>query len=85
MRYPEDIFKVQRQIFAKYHVTDPTGFFSGQDFWTVPNDPTRPTASTAQPPYYLQVQMPAQTRAGVLADDDVRAAASATPSRRSWR
>ena len=58
VRYPEDMFKVQRQIFAKYHVTDPTGFYSGQDFWTVPNDPTQPTASTAQPPYYLQVQMP---------------------------
>jgi uncharacterized membrane protein (UPF0182 family) len=62
VRYPEDIFKVQRQIFAKYHVTDPVGYFSGQDFWNVPNDPTKPTASTAQPPYYLQVQMPSQTR-----------------------
>jgi uncharacterized membrane protein (UPF0182 family) len=61
VRYPEDVFKVQRQILAKYHVTDPTGFYSGQDFWTVPNDPTRPTASTAQPPYYLQVQMPGQS------------------------
>jgi len=61
VRYPEDLFKVQRQVFAKYHVTDPTGFYSGQDFWTVPNDPTQPTASTAQPPYYLQVQMPSQS------------------------
>ncbi len=61
VRYPEDIFKVQRQIFAKYHVTDPDGFYSGQDFWTVPLDPTRPSASSAQPPYYLQVQMPGTT------------------------
>jgi uncharacterized membrane protein (UPF0182 family) len=60
VRYPEDLFKVQREILASYHVTDPTGFYSGQDFWTVPNDPTRPTASSAQPPYYLQVQMPGQ-------------------------
>jgi uncharacterized protein len=58
VRYPEDIFKVQRQIFSRYHVTDPEGFYSGQDFWNVPNDPTKPAASTAQPPYYLQVQMP---------------------------
>lgn len=62
VRYPEDIFKVQRQVFSKYHVTDPTGFYSGQDFWNVPNDPTKPTASSAQPPYYLQVQMPGQTK-----------------------
>ncbi len=61
VRYPEDMFKVQRQIFAKYHVTDPDGFYSGQDFWNVPNDPTKPTASAAQPPYYLQVQMPGTT------------------------
>jgi len=61
VRYPEDMFKLQRQIFTKYHVTDPAGFYSGQDFWTVPNDPTNKTsASTAQPPYYLQVQMPGQ-------------------------
>ncbi|HET7901990.1 MAG TPA: UPF0182 family protein, partial [Candidatus Nanopelagicales bacterium] len=61
VRYPEDIFKVQREIFAQYHVTDPGGFYSGQDFWTVPNDPTKPAASSAQPPYYLQVQMPNQS------------------------
>jgi uncharacterized membrane protein (UPF0182 family) len=58
VRYPEDLFKVQRQVFAKYHVTDPAAFFSCQDFWNVPNDPTKPTASSAQPPYYLQVAMP---------------------------
>jgi uncharacterized membrane protein (UPF0182 family) len=58
VRYPEDIFKVQRTMFAQYHVTDPSGFYSGQDFWTVPNDPTKPATSAAQPPYYLQVQGP---------------------------
>ncbi len=61
VRYPEDIFKVQREIFSQYHVTDPSVFYSGQDFWNVPNDPTRPAASSAQPPYYLQVQMPGDT------------------------
>ncbi|MGD9955441.1 MAG: UPF0182 family protein [Candidatus Nanopelagicales bacterium] len=58
VRYPEDIFKVQRAIFAKYHVTSPDVFFSGQDFWNVPNDPTRTTTTASQPPYYLQVQLP---------------------------
>jgi uncharacterized membrane protein (UPF0182 family) len=61
VRYPEDLFKVQRQAFAKYHVTDSDGFYSGQDFWTIPNDPTTHSAtSSAQPPYYLQVQGPGQ-------------------------
>ena len=60
IRYPEDLFKVQRDILAKYHVTDPQAFYSGQDFWTVPNDPTRPSLGVAQPPYYLMLRMPDQ-------------------------
>ncbi len=58
LRYPEDIFKVQREILSKYHVTDPEAFYSGQDFWIVPNDPTKRAANEAQPPYYLILQMP---------------------------
>jgi uncharacterized membrane protein (UPF0182 family) len=61
VRYPEDIFKVQREMFSQYHVTDPAGFYTGQDFWTVPNDPTKPATSASQPPYYLQVQGPSDT------------------------
>jgi len=60
LRYPEDMFKVQRKLLATYHVTDAGSYYSGQDFWRNPNDPTvgeqRP-----QPPYYLTLQMPGQT------------------------
>src|SRR4029077_272398 len=52
LRYPEDLFKVQRSLLAKYHVNDPVTFFSTSDFWDVPLDPT-PTASSYQPPYYI--------------------------------
>jgi uncharacterized membrane protein (UPF0182 family) len=52
LRYPEDLFKVQRQLLAKYHVDDPVTFFSTSDFWDVPLDPN-PTASSYQPPYYI--------------------------------
>ena len=52
LRYPEDLFKVQRMLLAKYHVNDPVTFFSTSDFWDVPLDPN-PTASSYQPPYYL--------------------------------
>ena len=62
LRYPEDIFKVQRQILSQYHVTDPQSFYGGQDFWIVPDDPTRRGVNQAQPPYYLQLQMPGQVR-----------------------
>lgn len=51
LRYPEDLFKVQRTLLARYHVNDPVTFFSTSDFWQVPDDPNAPTGS--QPPYYI--------------------------------
>ena len=60
LRYPEDMFKVQRDLYAKYHVTDPKSFYSGQDFWVIPDDPTKPDTGESQPPYYLTLQMPGQ-------------------------
>jgi uncharacterized protein len=60
LRYPEDIFKVQRSLMAKYHVTDPGAFYGGQDYWTVPDDPTQETRKVDQPPYYLSIAMPGQ-------------------------
>lgn len=62
MRYPEDLFTVQRTIMARYHVTNPEDFYSGGDFWNVPNDPTRSDAG-AQDPYYLTLKMPDQDKA----------------------
>ena len=61
-RYPEDVFKVQREMLSKYHVTDPQSFYGGQDFWIVPDDPTRRGANQPQPPYYLTLQMPGATK-----------------------
>lgn len=63
VRYPEDLFKVQREVFSRFHVADPKAFYSGQDFWVVPDDPTRENVRQAQPPYYLTVRMPDQDKA----------------------
>lgn len=53
-RYPEDLFKVQRELMAKYHVSDPGVFFTNDAFWSVPNDPTAPEEKRlSQPPYYV--------------------------------
>jgi uncharacterized membrane protein (UPF0182 family) len=61
VRYPEDLFKVQRTMLGRYHVTDANSFFGGQDFWQVPADPTDNDASPGlQPPFYFSVQMPDQ-------------------------
>jgi uncharacterized membrane protein (UPF0182 family) len=55
MRYPEDMFKVQRNILADYHVQDPSLFFSGGDRWDTPTDPTDKQSTKLQPPYRLSV------------------------------
>ncbi len=61
VRYPADLFKMQRAVLGRYHVTDPFSFYSREDAWTTPNDPTAGANSTLlQPPYYLTMQMPGQ-------------------------
>ncbi|MEU5787723.1 UPF0182 family protein [Micromonospora purpureochromogenes] len=61
-RYPADMFKVQRNLLTKFHVTDPGDFYSGQDFWQVPNVPDAPDSGQKQPPYYLFTQFPGQAQ-----------------------
>nr|WP_244954146.1 UPF0182 family protein [Spelaeicoccus albus] len=63
VRYPEDLFKVQRSLLGAYHVKSPGAFYSTQDYWASPNDPTAPkqVGAKPQPPYYLTLQMPKQS------------------------
>lgn len=60
LRYPESLFKVQRELLAKYHVSSANQFFSGEDFWQTPVDPTESQEAQQrdilQPPYYLTLQ-----------------------------
>ena len=56
LRYPEDQFKVQREMLTQYHVTDSGTFYEGGERWRVPEDPT--AGNVSQPPYYLSIQMP---------------------------
>ena len=60
LRYPERLFKVQRELLAKYHVSSANQFFSGEDFWQTPVDPTESQQAQQrdilQPPYYLTLQ-----------------------------
>ena len=58
MRYPEDLFKVQRNLLARYHVTKADAYYNSEDYWAVPNDPTEQQTASLQPPYYLSLQMP---------------------------
>lgn len=59
IRYPEDMFRVQRTLLTEYHVDDPGTFYEGNDAWSVPSDPTSGD-DVAQPPYYMTLRMPGQ-------------------------
>ncbi|WSQ15685.1 UPF0182 family protein [Streptomyces sp. NBC_01231] len=60
LRYPQDLFKVQRELLSRYHVEDAQTFLSGSEVWQVPDDPTNKSGN-AVPPYYLSMKMPDQS------------------------
>jgi uncharacterized membrane protein (UPF0182 family) len=63
IRYPEDMFRVQREVLSSYHVKTAAAFYGGQDFWRVPRDPSTFGANAgAQPPYYLTLEMPGSNK-----------------------
>jgi len=64
VRYPEDLFRVQRDVLSLYHVKNANAFYGGQDFWRVPRDPSTLGANAgAQPPYYYTLQLPGEKKA----------------------
>ena len=77
-RYPEDQFKVQRELLTRYHVDNPLEFYGNASFWGVPSDPTVPGGGAgARPTAVLRARraarrggrghpvVPAHQRAGV--------------------
>ncbi|MEV4431618.1 UPF0182 family protein [Streptomyces sp. NPDC049555] len=59
LRYPQDLFKVQRELLTRYHVTKADTFYTGSERWEVPDDPTNKSGN-AVPPFYLSMRMPGQ-------------------------
>ena len=63
IRYPEDLFGVQRDVLSTYHVKTADAFYGGQDFWRVPTDPSSLGANAGiQPPYYMTLKLPGQDK-----------------------
>ncbi len=64
LRYPQDLFKVQRQMMGLYHTTDPYTFFQQSDIWEVPSDPVNGGESQIkEPPYFLTIKWPGEEQA----------------------
>ncbi|MGH9282165.1 MAG: UPF0182 family protein, partial [Acidimicrobiales bacterium] len=52
LRYPEDLFRVQTNIYGRYHITVPNEFYNAADAWDISQDPgsgsPAPTATQNQ-------------------------------------
>lgn len=57
LRYPDDLFKVQREVLGRYHVTDPMAWFQQNDLWVIPNDPVAQN-NQRENPYLLSIKWP---------------------------
>lgn len=59
LRYPQDLFKAQREILGRYHTTSPDTWYRQTDIWQVPNDPVRAgQQGLKEPPYFLTIRWP---------------------------
>lgn len=65
LRYPEDLFRIQRSVYASYHVDDPRVFYLKEDAWAIPvepnADPNAPGGQNQMEPYYVIMRLPAGT------------------------
>jgi len=61
VRYPEDYFKAQAQMFATYHVTDPGVLYNKGNQWEIPVNASG-SATVSMSPYYMIMRLPGQTR-----------------------
>jgi uncharacterized membrane protein (UPF0182 family) len=64
LRYPQDLFKVQRQILGRYHVINPDNWYQNTSLWEIPKDPIAgATSNTLEPPFYLSIKWPSDESA----------------------
>jgi len=63
LRYPEDLFRIQRDIYTVYHMTDARSYYGKEDQWEVPPDPGATNEDGAEPagrmtPYFVNMRLP---------------------------
>ncbi len=62
---PEELFDVQTRMFGRYHVVDPTTFYTNNDLWTVPMGQTNQQSLPTEA-YYVIMRMPGTDKADFL-------------------
>jgi uncharacterized membrane protein (UPF0182 family) len=67
LRYPEDFFLVQAEMYATYHMKDPQVFYNKEDLWQIPSKTQAGADERAQPlherlePFYMIMSLPGET------------------------
>ena len=67
LRYPLDLFKLQSQLYLRYHITDPSVFFIGEDVWNIPTERFQSKERPIEP-YYVVMALPDERPAGTTAE-----------------
>ena len=57
IRYPQDIFTAQAEIYGTYHMTNPTTFYNREDRWEIPRELYR-NFEIEMLPYYVTTELP---------------------------
>ena len=68
IRYPEDLFTIQAQVYRAYHMDAAEVFYNREDLWQFPRQPTGPdgfnlAGSARMVPYYIMMRLPGEPRA----------------------
>jgi uncharacterized membrane protein (UPF0182 family) len=62
IRYPEDLFRIQAQIYQAYHMEAVDVFYNREDLWQFPREPAD-GATTLMAPYYIVIRLPGEAQA----------------------
>jgi uncharacterized protein len=70
IRYPEDLFRIQAQVYRAYHMDSPEVFYNREDLWQFPRQPEGAQTATMVPgktavmvPYYIVMRLPGEPQA----------------------
>ena len=62
LRYPQDLFKIQTQIYKTYHMQDPVVYYNREDVWEIPQENYQGSTVPVEP-YYIMNQLPGEDKA----------------------
>ncbi|MBN3785785.1 UPF0182 family protein [Burkholderia sp. Ac-20353] len=67
IRYPEDLFLIQANLYRAYHMDAPEVFYNREDLWQFPRSLSDidggDASGTQMPPYYTMMRLPGDARA----------------------